>query len=311
YFIWLSQEELGTRPRNYIIVLLILFFLVLGFTPFSIASENPVKKLFEAGVIAYKNGEFKKAITFFEKTLELYPNLAQSYNYLGLAYKETGLPIEDVAKYYEKAISIDPSLADSYDNLARIYYTLTRYDDAEKAALKAAEINPRLYTARLTLGWTYLLGKSMPDKAAEYFNEVVKEQDVAYAYFGLGMTYFMKNQKFKTFGYITKLKEMGEVNLANQLENVVRDNNFNSVFEEGKPLMLPEDKVRATLSSDSYPNPDDYLPAEEAPKVKIRIKGRPKQLDDDSEEDIPGKRDITGKDRIMTLQKRSIEEEDF
>ncbi len=275
----------------------------------SFAQENPLKKLFDAGAYAFKQGDYKKAISLFEKTLELYPNLAQSYNYLGLCHKEIGSDSKNVAWLFERAIEIDPNYPDAYDNLSRVYYSLGEFDRAENKALKALELSPGLYSARLTLGWIYLLGKSMPDKAIFYFEQVVKERATAYAYLGLGVSYFMKGEKFKVLGYITSLREMNEEQLAGLLENIVRDNNFLSELKEGRPLLLP-DRQKSALISDSFPNPKEFFPEieerEDNTKVRIReenYSGAP----ENSSGNIPIKGNIKGADRIKTLQQNSAE----
>ena len=67
-------------------VILFLVFLFLSI-PVS-AQENPLKKLYEVGAIAYEQGKYKNCVSIFEKSLELYSKFAPAYNYLGMCKKE-------------------------------------------------------------------------------------------------------------------------------------------------------------------------------------------------------------------------------
>jgi tetratricopeptide (TPR) repeat protein len=64
----------------------------------------------------------KKAIQFFEKAIELDPNLAQAHDGLGIAYLVSG-DLDKAIYYWEKVMKIMPSNTNTVYNLSRAYLT--------------------------------------------------------------------------------------------------------------------------------------------------------------------------------------------
>ncbi len=64
----------------------------------------------------------KKAIQFFEKAIELNPNLAQAHDGLGIAYLVSG-DLDKAIYYWEKVMKIMPSNTNTVYNLSRAYLT--------------------------------------------------------------------------------------------------------------------------------------------------------------------------------------------
>ena len=230
------------------------FFLLILSSQSLAANINPVKELFDQATAAYSQGDYQKAIEFYEKSLKIYPNFAPAYNFLGLCHKATGSDTAEVISLFRKAIAADPNYTLAYENLAKTYYSLGEYDEAEKSALKALEIDPELMTSQLTLGWIYLVGKSQPGDAIERFRKVLKSQvDMPYAYFGLGMSYFMDHQSFKALEMITRLRQVGSEDLANQLEIVIRSGQPPSSLNPNIPIAMPQRQQSVLVSDNPQP----------------------------------------------------------
>lgn len=190
----------------------------------SCAHAQTSKDFYEQGQQAYHQGDYKKAIALYEKTIDLDPNFAPAYNALGLAHKEINADLSELAWLFKTATEIDPNDAQAYDNLGKAYYGLGEFDLAEQSCLKALSIAPNSLSVKLSLGWIYLLGKSSPQEAVAYFQEVLKNNKIPYAYFGLGTAYFMNGDRNNVLEMITTLRSMGKEDLALQLENMVRGN---------------------------------------------------------------------------------------
>lgn len=228
---------------------------------------DSIKPMFEAAIKAYSAKDYKTAIDILEKINQVYPNFAPTYNYLGLCYKETGAAGDDIKWLFEKAIEIDPKYADPYDNLAKLYYAMTDFQKAEENGLKAVELNPDFVTAHLTLGWIYLLGKSQPRDAIDHFNKVTGQNaDIPYAQFGLGMAYHMEHQSFRVLEMVTKLRQTGREDLAQQLEGVIRSGKYQTDLVPGMPL-IAQPRVEAAIKEKHLNFADD----EETKKVPVRL----------------------------------------
>ena len=207
-------------------VTLSMFFFVHSFV-----YADELKELFEKGAQLYQEGDYNKAIEYLEKAVKLDPNFAKAYNVLGLAYREINTDLREVAWYFKTATEIDPNYAEAYDNLGKSYYGMGQFDKAEEYCKKALSINPNLGSAQFSLAWIYLLGKPQPSDAIYYFKKVLERTKIPNAYFGLGMAYFMIDERPMVLEVITALRGINEEKLAEQLENILRD--YYYVPEEG------------------------------------------------------------------------------
>ena len=159
---------------------------------------------------AFEQGHYEKAVEWYEKTIKLDPNNAEAYNNLGLAYRAMNARPSEIAWYFKTAIEINPQYAEAYDNLGKAYYGMGDFEKAEEYCQKALEIKPELGSAEFSLAWIYLLGKSDPSQSIYFFKRTLEKAQIPYAYFGLGLAYFMNNENPLVLETITKLKDIGQ-----------------------------------------------------------------------------------------------------
>jgi lipoprotein NlpI len=181
------------------------------------------QELYQQGQKFYDEGKNEKAIEYLEKSTKLDPNFAPAFNTLGLAYQGTNVGPKEVIWYFKTAVEIDPKFVEAYDNLGKAYYGLGRFDKAEEYCKRALEISPNYTPVQFSLAWIYLLGISKPQDAIYYFKKVIERKEIPNAYFGLGMAYFMVDNRAMVLDIITKLRSLNEEKLAEELENMVRD----------------------------------------------------------------------------------------
>jgi tetratricopeptide (TPR) repeat protein len=87
------------------------------------------RMLNNAGVMAYHNGQYEKALELFRKTIDLDPAMTEAYNNLGLTYTEINEE-EKATEAFKKAISLSPELAAAYNNLGYVFYRIGSYREA-------------------------------------------------------------------------------------------------------------------------------------------------------------------------------------
>jgi len=284
---------------EYITILLTVCFVVLWA---SNGWAKRLKALFEEATQNYAQGKYDQAISQYEETLNIYPDFAPSYNFLALSYKAMGTDRQKVIKLFEKAIEIDPQYAPAYDNLGKVYYDLQDFDKAIQYCRKATELDPNLISAKLALAWGYLLGKSQPDEAIPYFQEVADNYHVPYAYLGLGMSYVMSNQQFKVLEMITQLRQLDNEDFALELERMVRDRNYLPEVKPGKPLFAPA-KSQTVLIKE-LPDVDIIDRASEnRKKMQVRLKKTNQQESHQFFENA--KSAMTPEEQIRAMQERS------
>ena len=93
------------------------------------------------------NGAYSQAYTSLKKSIDLDPDNAKSYYYLGLYYRvKKDLPR---AEYnFIKTIKIDKNNAKAHGNLGLIYFEKKRYNKSKSHFQRALEINPQDEIAR-------------------------------------------------------------------------------------------------------------------------------------------------------------------
>lgn len=282
-----------------------LFVFILCFV-FSISSQaNPIQEIFQQGMIEYGNGNYQEAIKLFEKTLQMYPNLHPSYNYIALSKKALGADTYEVVELLKKAIEIKSDYAEPFENLSKIYYAEGKFDLSIENGLKSLEYDPESSSAMLTVAWTYLLGLGKAEDAIYYFEKAIKEDHTPYTKFGLGMAYLQVDQKYKALDMITQLRVGKSDELANKLENLLHQDQKlptrglqSFAAESAKPVskkgVLVEDlKVQATSSNKTL----------SADGMKVRLR-QPQELTPEQFPYGAQEEPLSGTERIRRLQNK-------
>tara|TARA_B100001564_G_C20398045_1_gene559884 strand:- start:99 stop:656 length:558 start_codon:yes stop_codon:yes gene_type:complete len=94
---------------------------------------------FQKGNYALVTKQYKNAIKYYKKTIDLRPNDAHAYNNLGNVYKEMkNYPLAIVA--YQNAIMLKPDYASAHYNLGIVHQESNNFDIALESYLKAASL---------------------------------------------------------------------------------------------------------------------------------------------------------------------------
>src|SRR5208283_3607818 len=113
------------------------------------------------GVEAYKSARYEEAIGHFQKATQLDPSLPMAKSYLATALAQDvvpGLDTPDNLKTAQQAISIfqevldkDPSDVNSLKQIAGIYFSIKRFDDAKAWQKKVLAVDPKDAEAAYTV----------------------------------------------------------------------------------------------------------------------------------------------------------------
>jgi len=119
------------------------------------------------GVEAYKSAHYEEAIGHFQKATELDPSLPMAKSYLATALAQNvvpGLTSPDNLKNAQQAISIfqevlakEPNDVNSLKNIASIYFSIKKFDEAKDYQKKVLTADPKDPEAAYTIGvidWT-------------------------------------------------------------------------------------------------------------------------------------------------------------
>ena len=94
---------------------------------------------FHKGNNALLTKKYKKAISYYKKTIELRPNDAHAHNNMGNAYKEMG-DFDKAIKCYDRAINSKPDYASAHYNLGIVYQKKDEFSTALKSYKMAARL---------------------------------------------------------------------------------------------------------------------------------------------------------------------------
>lgn len=218
---------------------------------------------FMAGMSYFSQGEYDKAISEFEKSIQLDPNHTESYYYLGQCYLQKGILeynnkhilkaysfyrksyeiSEKVIPQYEKMIKDNPEDLNSYLRLGYIYEIRSiipfnnEYDKALEYYLKALDLVTSSSTAGNTgiivylntrVGCIYFEKKKYP-QAIEYLEGAVERspQNVEATYY-LGCSYAKIGEEEKALTFFRKILEFApQSNEAREAEKELKKINKN------------------------------------------------------------------------------------
>jgi len=99
------------------------------------------------GLACYQKREFRKAIDYYLKAVELFPGYSAAYDNMGLAYevvKEWDMAVDS----YKKAIEYRPNEQIYHFHLGTIYLRLNKKTEAEEELQRTIEIEPKSEPAR-------------------------------------------------------------------------------------------------------------------------------------------------------------------
>jgi tetratricopeptide (TPR) repeat protein len=107
---------------------------------------------FELGSILERSGDKPAAEKIFLTLLEKHPENAQTLNYLGYMWADSGVNLERAAEMLVKAVTQEPRNGAYVDSLGWVYYRQGKLDLAEKYLTDATHLLPRDATVKEHLG---------------------------------------------------------------------------------------------------------------------------------------------------------------
>jgi tetratricopeptide (TPR) repeat protein len=82
------------------------------------------------GAALERDGQFDKSIAQFHKAIELNPDFAEAYNYLGFMYADKNIKLEEARDLIERALSYEPENGAYLDSMGWVYYREGQVDKA-------------------------------------------------------------------------------------------------------------------------------------------------------------------------------------
>lgn len=115
----------------------------------------------------YKKGDYAKAISQFEKAVEVAPDSPQTHSYLGTALRTRGNLSKAVSEY-QKAIELDSNYAAAYTDLGIAFFYMNKHPESIAELKKAISLNPNYADAYYYLARAFETTNNTSDAVANY-----------------------------------------------------------------------------------------------------------------------------------------------
>ena len=128
------------------------------------------------GQAAFEEGNYDRALTFFQQALQHRPDWALALNGIGKCYvRKKDWP--QAERYYRQAAAADPTWVYPVANLAGLYWRTKRYAEAEQMYLQALQLAPTKPYLYYSLGHVYLQTQRRPQACTAFRNALKYSQD--------------------------------------------------------------------------------------------------------------------------------------
>lgn len=195
----------------------------------SLLEKTPKEpNLLHLAALAYLgNGEHRRAIDYFQRSLRSHSKQPELHNNLANTYKSVG-EFTTAEKHYRTALKLQPEFLDALKNLGLLLIKLERYVEAEKTLQHALKLAPRDVVVLTSLG-NLCRAQELFDNAIDYYQQAVSiNPNYVNALHNLGLCYKYLEQAETAISYYKRAQS-----LAPQLAEI--DLNYgNALFELGR-----------------------------------------------------------------------------
>jgi len=156
-----------------------------------VSAGEGMSKVFNEGVAASAAGNFDEAIGKFNEALKTNPQCADCYYNIGVA-SAGKKDLDKAEEAYKKAIEVKPS-AEAYSGLASVYTAQRKFDLAQEAGKKAADLSAATPGGGASPDATYNQGVilwnagKVAEAKAAFEQTIAAKPDHAEAHYQLGM----------------------------------------------------------------------------------------------------------------------------
>lgn len=159
------------------------------------------------GALHSRHANSKKAIEFFEKSLEINPNRPDVYRNLGQIAQQKE-EFDKAISLWRKALEIQPNAPSVCNDIAKALMDSGKYPEAIIELEDEIKRSPRSIQAHFQLAEAYLQQKEY-GKARKYYEETIKlEPKHSHAYHGLITVYARLKQRDKAKEYQAIFKKL-------------------------------------------------------------------------------------------------------
>lgn len=144
-------------------------------------------KEYKRALKATNEGEKENAIAHYQKAIAADPEFLAAINNLGVSYLDLNR-VDVTIEQFTKAIAVDPHAARPQVNLAIAYLRKGLFADAERAALRAVDLDCVGRYGRLVLGVSSIMKGNFTAEAERSLTQAAQEYPVAKVWLAIGLS---------------------------------------------------------------------------------------------------------------------------
>ncbi|WNG18630.1 social motility TPR repeat lipoprotein Tgl [Cystobacter fuscus] len=164
---------------------------------------------YELALQAQRMGNVQDAYKSLQKSLELNPDYPEAHHVIGILLHLSFNRPEEAIEHYQKALALRPNFSEAKTNLANVYLSQARYDEA--ITLYEQALNDMLYPtpfiAQSNLGWA-LYKKGDKERAVQNIKAAVTvNPSFCLGYRNLGTIYEESGELSEACRYLGRYRE--------------------------------------------------------------------------------------------------------
>ncbi|OUL22760.1 hypothetical protein BV378_22820 [Nostoc sp. RF31YmG] len=148
--------------------------------------DDQIQKQLALGTQYYQSGKLPAAQGCFQQALQLQPDNANAWHFLGLVAEQQN-QYQTAIKCINKSLKINPKSAIFHTNLGNIYQKLGDFQQAILLYKKALSLQPDDVHAYYNLGFAYHEQGQLPQAITAYRKTIELKNDLAEAHSNLGI----------------------------------------------------------------------------------------------------------------------------
>lgn len=143
---------------------------------------------YNVGLALLDSGRFADALGELERTAELGPGEPAVFDALGRDYRALG-DRDRAISAFQRAVQLDQTFFESLNNLGTVYFDTGDYAKAEKCFLAALRVKPQALDSRYNLALAYVREGRYSESISEFESLVGASPEDAEAAYELGLAY--------------------------------------------------------------------------------------------------------------------------
>jgi tetratricopeptide (TPR) repeat protein len=169
------------------------------------SNRRMAESFYSQGLRIASGDDFRQALHFFNKAVEIDPTYAEAWYQAGFCYGMLGKH-EEALVASKNAARLRPRWSETYVNIGVSSFALRRYDESAEAYKKATKLNPYKAEYQYALGLVFNKLNRNDEEMLAYKRAIEIKPDYASAIEALGLAYFNKKNYRQSLEAFEQLK---------------------------------------------------------------------------------------------------------